>query len=123
MIACDTATENSGRMLKCAYGLTCIIRMPIRSSCGSIQNSVPLAPLALGAATAALHVVERLTRVDGRSLLYEFTITDPNAYTKPWSGAFTIHKTDAPMYEFACHEGNYSIVGMLRGARAQDPGK
>ena len=78
---------------------------------------------ALGAATAALHVVERLTRVDGRSLLYEFTITDPGAYTKPWSGAFTIHRTDAPMYEFACHEGNYSIVGMLRGARAQDPGK
>ena len=44
MIACDTATENSGRMLKCEYGLIWIIRMPMRSSCGSIQNSVPLAP-------------------------------------------------------------------------------
>ena len=44
MIACDAATENSGRMLKWEYGLIWIIMMPIRSSCGSIQNSVPFAP-------------------------------------------------------------------------------
>ncbi len=78
------------------------------------------APNALTDATAALHVVERLTRVDERSLRYEFSVTDPGAFTKPWAGAYTIHTTQAPMYEFACHEGNYSIAGMLRGARAQE---
>jgi hypothetical protein len=75
---------------------------------------------ALGTATAALHVTERLALVDGRSLLYEFTVRDRAAYTRPWSGAFTIHRTEARLYEFACHEGNYSIVGMLKGARAQE---
>ena len=64
--------------------------------------------------------VERLTLTDERSLLYEFSVTDPVAFIRPWSGSYTIHRTDAPMYEFACHEGNYSITGMLRGARAQE---
>lgn len=78
---------------------------------------------ALASSTDALHVVERLTRVDEQSLLYEFTVNDPAAFTKPWSGAFTARKSGAPMYEFACHEGNYSIVGMLRGARSQEKEK
>ena len=77
-------------------------------------------PSALTDATAALRVVERLTRVDERSLLYEFSVTDPAAFTRPWSAAYTIHKSEAHMYEFACHEGNYAIAGMLRGARAQE---
>ncbi len=75
------------------------------------------------ASTDALQVVERLTRIDARSLLYEFSIEDPGAFTRPWSGAFTMRKSDALMYEFACHEGNYSLVGMLRGARAEEKGK
>ena len=75
---------------------------------------------ALGAATAALHVTERLTRIDEKSLLYEFSVADPAAFTRPWSGSYTIRKASALMYEFACHEGNYSIAGMLSGARAQD---
>jgi hypothetical protein len=74
----------------------------------------------LGEATAALHVVERLTRIGDRSIRYEFSVTDPAAYTQPWSGAYTIRRTDALIYEFACHEGNYSIAGMLMGARAQE---
>ncbi len=74
----------------------------------------------LGAATAALRVLERLTPLDERSLLYEFTVTDRAAFTQPWSGAYTIRRTDSLIYEFACHEGNYSIAGMLRGARAQE---
>ena len=75
------------------------------------------------ASTAALHLVERLTRIGERSLLYEFSIEDPGPFTKPWSGALTIRKNDALMYEFACHEGNYSLVGMLRGARAGEKAK
>ena len=78
---------------------------------------------ALGAATVALHVTERLTRIDQKSLRYEFSVADPAAFTRPWSGSYTIRQASAPIYEFACHEGNYSIAGMLRGARAQDPGK
>ena len=70
-----------------------------------------------------LHLVERLTRVDGLSMRYEFSVTDPAAFTKPWSGALTIRKSEAPMYEFACLEGNYSLVGMLRGARAEEKRK
>jgi len=70
--------------------------------------------------TASLHVVERFTRVGERSLLYEFSVDDPASFTRRWSGAFTIHRSDEPMYEFACHEANYSMDGMLRGARAQD---
>ena len=75
------------------------------------------------ASTDALHVVERLTRSDERSLRYEFSIEDPGAFTRPWSGALTLRKSDALIYEFACHEGNYSLVGMLRGARAEEKGK
>jgi hypothetical protein len=78
---------------------------------------------ALSNATAALHVVERLTPVDERSMLYEFSVTDPAAFTRPWSGAYTIHRSNARIYEFACHEGNYSIGGMLRGARLQEQAK
>ena len=74
----------------------------------------------LGAATDALHVTERLTRVGERSLRYDFTVADRAAFTRPWSGSYTFRKTDALIYEFACHEGNYSILGMLRGARAGD---
>jgi hypothetical protein len=70
--------------------------------------------------TDVLQVIERFTRVGERSLLYEFSVDDPATFTKRWSGAFTMHKTDEPMYEFACHEANYSMAGMLRGARAQE---
>jgi hypothetical protein len=75
---------------------------------------------ALSNATAALHVVERLTPVDERSMLYEFSVTDPAAFTRPWSGAYTIHRSNARIYEFACHEGNYSLENMLRGYRAAE---
>ena len=74
----------------------------------------------LGSGTAALHVVERLTPVDERSLRYEFSVSDPAAFKRPWSGAYTLRRSDSRMFEFACHEGNYSIVGVLRGARTRD---
>jgi hypothetical protein len=77
---------------------------------------------AMPESTDALHVVEHLTRTGERALLYEFTVTDRAAFTRPWSAAYTFRRTDALMYEFACHEGNYSIVGMLKGARAQESG-
>jgi hypothetical protein len=67
-----------------------------------------------------LHVIERLTRISPDSLLYRFTIDDPTAFTKPWSGEVPIAATPGPIYEYACHEGNYSLTDILAGARAEE---
>ncbi len=68
-------------------------------------------------ATRDLHVVERFTRIDENTLLYNFTVTDPNVWTEPWSGEYPWPATDQPVYEYACHEANYAMGGILRGAR------
>jgi hypothetical protein len=67
-----------------------------------------------------LHLVERFKRVDANTLLYEFTVDDPTAFTKPWTGTIPMTRSAEPMYEYACHEGNYAMGGILRGARAQE---
>jgi hypothetical protein len=68
-------------------------------------------------ATRDLHVVERFTRVDRDTLLYSFTVEDPNIWTEPWSGEFTWPASTDPVYEYACHEANYAMEGILKGAR------
>jgi hypothetical protein len=70
--------------------------------------------------TAALHVVERFTPESADTIRYDFTIEDAATYTQPWSGRLSIKRTNAAIYEYACHEANYSMVGILRGARAAD---
>lgn len=72
---------------------------------------------ALGSADRNLHVVERFTRIDAKTLRYKFTVEDPTVWTKPWTGEMIWPATDARIYEYACHEGNYSFAGILRGAR------
>ncbi|MEQ8691649.1 MAG: hypothetical protein RIC89_12560 [Pseudomonadales bacterium] len=70
--------------------------------------------------TPTLHVVERFTRIDDGSLHYEFTVNDPGMWTDTWSGDFIWPQTTRPeerVYEYACHEGNYAVGNMLRGAR------
>jgi len=67
-----------------------------------------------------LHLVERFTRVDAETLLYEFTVNDPTTWTKPWTASIRMAKSRDQMYEYACHEGNYGLVGILEGARAED---
>ena len=67
-----------------------------------------------------LHVVERFTRVDAKTLLYRFTIEDPNTWERPWTGEYTWPATDERMYEYACHEGNYALGNILRGARLKE---
>jgi hypothetical protein len=67
-----------------------------------------------------LRVVERFRRIDADTLLYEFTVTDPTIWTKPWSGSMTMEKTTDRMFEFACHEGNYGLAGILAGTRADE---
>ena len=75
--------------------------------------------LALGSAEG-LHLVERFTRVDGDTLLYEFTINDPATFTRSFSGRLPMNRSDLPLYEYACHEGNYGMENLLRGARAEE---
>jgi hypothetical protein len=71
-------------------------------------------------ATSGLHLVERFTRVGPDLLLYEFTAEDPATWTSSWSVALPMNKTEGPIYEYACHEGNYGMVNILSGARAQE---
>jgi hypothetical protein len=67
-----------------------------------------------------LHLVERFTRTGADTIQYRFTIDDPTAFTKPWTGEIAMSKASGPIYEYACHEGNYSLTTMLAGARAQE---
>jgi len=67
-----------------------------------------------------LHVIERYTRVGEKTLLYRFTIEDPGTWERPWTGEFTWPATDQPIYEYACHEANYAMTGILAGARAAE---
>ena len=70
--------------------------------------------------TADTKLVERFTRVDPDTVMYEFTVRDPNSYTRPWSVMMPLTRTDEKLYEYACHEGNYGLHGILAGARAKD---
>ena len=65
-----------------------------------------------------MHLIERFTRVAADTLLYEFTVTDPRSFTKPWSAQIPMTESPDHIYEYACHEGNYGMFGTLSGARA-----
>jgi hypothetical protein len=67
-----------------------------------------------------LHVVERFTRTDAKTLLYRFTIEDPQTWDRSWTGEYPWNASNDKLYEYACHEGNYSLGGMLRGARQKE---
>jgi hypothetical protein len=67
--------------------------------------------------TENLRVTERFTRVDQHTILYRFTVDDPRTWTRPWTAEYPWVATDEPLYEYACHEGNYAFGGILRGAR------
>ena len=68
--------------------------------------------------TEKLKVTEKFTRVDANTVKYEFTVDDPGTWTKPWSGELAMSKIDSPLYEYACHEGNYGMANNLSGQRA-----
>jgi hypothetical protein len=67
-----------------------------------------------------LRITERFTRTSRDSILYRATIDDPTVYTKPWTMEVSLEKSDGPVYEYACHEGNYGLAGVLAGERAQE---
>ena len=70
--------------------------------------------------TEGLQLVERFTRIDADTIDYEVTIDDPTTFAETWTVAIPLRQLQDPMYEYACHEGNYSIVNILSGARAQE---
>jgi hypothetical protein len=70
--------------------------------------------------TENLHVVERFTRTDAGTILYRATIDDPAAFSRPWTIEYPFVATKGPIYEYACHEGNYSLTDILGGARKKE---
>ena len=67
-----------------------------------------------------VHSVERFTRVAPDKIDFRFTIDDPATYTRPWTAMLPMTRIQGPLYEYACHEGNYGMSGILSGARAQE---
>ena len=74
----------------------------------------------LQGSTANTKVVERFTRVGPDTIDYRYTITDPTAYTRPWSAAMPLRRIDERLFEYACHEANYGMEDVLRGARYRE---
>ena len=71
-------------------------------------------------ATSGMTLVERFRRVDDTTLEYEYTVTDPETWTAPWTVNLPMVLNTEAMFEYACHEGNYSMEAMLGGARAEE---
>jgi hypothetical protein len=74
-------------------------------------------------ASPDLHVIERFKRVDAGTILYRVTIDDPATFTKPWTMEYPFVAARGPVYEYACHEGNYAMTDILGGARKADAEK
>jgi hypothetical protein len=77
----------------------------------------------LQGSTADTRVVERFTRVDNDTIKYEFTVSDPSSYIRPWSAMVPMSRIEGPLFEYACHEGNYALTNILAGARAKEKEK
>jgi hypothetical protein len=67
-----------------------------------------------------LRLVEQFRRIDAKTLDYQFTVDDPTVFSRPWTVSLPMSASDGRIYEYACHEANYAMVGILRGARAQE---
>jgi hypothetical protein len=75
-----------------------------------------------GGAAENLKIIERFTLVDPDTLEHRYTVDDPTMFTRPWTVSLPMRRTSEPIFEYACHEGNISMEGILRGARAQELG-
>lgn len=80
---------------------------------GRVTPTGAAAPMAVDA-----KVVERISRIDAETLKYEFTVNDPTLWEAPWSGDYVMQAVEGPVFEYACHEGNYGLPNNLSGARA-----
>ena len=64
-----------------------------------------------------MHLIERFWRIDADTVAYEFTVKDPTVYTRPYTAFMPLRRLDGTLFEYACHEGNYAMPGILAGAR------
>ena len=71
-------------------------------------------------ASDALRLTERFTRVGPDTLHYEVTVEDPQTWTRPWTLMIPLRRSEQHIYEYACHEGNFGLAGILSGARAEE---
>lgn len=76
------------------------------------QSSVPI--------TADGKITERFSKFSDGEIFYQFTVEDDNLYSQPWTAELSFYSTEGPLYEYACHEGNYSMAGILAGARRKE---
>ncbi len=74
----------------------------------------------LGGSSQDTYLVERFRRLDPDTVMYEFTVEDPNNFTRPWTATMPLRRTDGPLFEYACHEGNIGMAGIMAGARRKD---
>jgi len=70
--------------------------------------------------SANLHLIERFSRPDANTLVYEFTVDDPDTWTQKWTASIPMTMSDEPIYEYACHEGNIGLADVLKGARYEE---
>ena len=85
-----------------------------------VETTNFLRETALDGSSEDMHLVERFTRLDADRLLYQFTVSDPATWADSWTAQVQMTNTDELLYEYACHEGNYSMTTALNGARALD---
>jgi len=91
----------------------------------NLRSDAPVASLGGGFTFSPKgKLTERFTRTSKDQILYEFTVDDPDYFKQPWRGEMPMRTTKGPIYEYACHEGNYAMTGILAGARqAEKDGK
>ncbi len=82
-----------------------------------VETKKFLAETSFQNSSETLQLTERFTRVNADTLIYEFTVNDPSTWTKPWTAQIPMTRTDEMMYEYACHEANYGMTNLLKGAR------
>ena len=70
-----------------------------------------------------MRVTERFTRLDADTIDYKFTVEDEKTWARPWTASLSLRKAVGPIFEHACHEGNYGMEGVLAGARAEEKAK
>jgi hypothetical protein len=85
-----------------------------------VVDTTHVSPKARWSTSGGLHVVERFTRTDSNTIRYRFTVEDPNTWPRPWSAEIPFKATDTSIFEYACHEANYTLGNILRGARVEE---
>jgi hypothetical protein len=85
-----------------------------------VVSTTNFRPMVFRSASEKFTLTEKFTLVDARTLVYEFTVTDPLTWVRPWTVQFPMTRISEPIYEYACHEGNYSLRNILAGARKSE---